>query len=102
MVKIKHGVELVSILDKADFFGIRFKLLHIHVIDIVSYQRFNYFFEVEPPKEQPNKITNQLKPILMNRLLFKVLNYITNIHEFSLALTSDLLITLIYTLSLGI
>ena len=93
MVKIKHGVELFSILDKAHFFCIRLKLLHIHVIDIVIYQSFNYFFEVEPSKEQPNKITNQLKPILKNHLLFKFLNYITNIYEFSLALTSDLFIT---------
>ena len=57
MIKVQHGVELAFILNEAHFFSIRLKLFHIHVIDIFSYQSFNDLFEVEPPKEQSNKIT---------------------------------------------
>ena len=58
MIKIQHGVELVFLLDKAHFFGIGLKLVHIHVIDIFSYQSFNDLFEVEPLEEKSNKIAN--------------------------------------------
>ena len=64
MIKIQHGVELVLILDKAHFFGIGLNLIHTQVIDIFSYQSFNYLFEVKPPKQQSNKVANKLKTVL--------------------------------------